>query len=553
MKATNQKPVELSPVYTSAITGTFEPDMYLKQTTDQMLNSPINQQYPVTITENGNTLSDTDLAQCILNCLSLTYDAAAQTRAKSLCSQTMIYFNQNTTLAIDELFLIQASCKYPQQLPIPNAVTVYTPGVDVIPAARKFLAGQAPYEIWFGSLGFFARPRTLGVSFATQASFEDFKTWLNTQLAPLMSTFPVETVQLLNDFQTLTLTGLTESIKLRNDSSSENHPASFPRVLTSYLMMYTGQVSPTECSLMPFCLSELYCPETIVFINVERHSKSSASDIDKEWKIINQSLSQKIPMIKNSKLNKLTAVQRALTNAANQAAANMMTTSQMAAQRAAKTRFSSKAPTTYDLAKLMKKIMSKMSNVARSQNTYKCSRASYTRPNRRDPDNFNLMGKNISTKYRPDIHLYIDTSGSISEANYASTMKACIIMAKKLNVNLYFNSFSDYLSQTTMLKVKDKSLGEIYKKFRDVPKVTGGTEFEPIWHFINRSPKRKRELSILITDFGYSAPNYYVEHPANLYYIPCANMSWRRITQYAQGFIDSMQHIDPLIRNKLLF
>lgn len=553
MKATNQKPVELNPLYTSSITGTFKPDSYLKQTTDQLLNSPINPQHPVSIADNGRNLSDTDVAQCILDCLGDVYDAKAQNRAKDLCSQTMVYFNKSTPLNIDELFLIQASCKNPTLLPIPNAVTAYTPGVDVIPAARKFLAGQVPWEIWFGSLGFYARPRTLGFSFATQSSFEDFKTWFNQQLTPLAGTIPAETQQLIQDFQTLTLTDLTESLKLRDDSSQGNDPVSFPRVLISYLMMYASQVSQTECSIMPFCLSELYCPESVVFINVERHSKANATEIEKEWKIINQSINQKIPMVSNSKLNKLTAVQRSLQRAANMAAANMMTTTQMAAMKAAKTGFRKSEPTAYDLAKLMKRIMDKMANVARSENTYKVSRATYQKPNRRDPDNFNLMGKSTSTKYRPDIHLYIDTSGSISESNYASTMKACILMAKKLNVNLYFNTFSDYLSQTTMLNVKDKSLNEIYKRFRDTPKVTGGTDFEPIWHFINRSPKRKREISVLITDFGYYPPNHYAEHPKNLYYVPCANMNWHSIVHYAENFVDSMQHIDPLIRNHLLF
>lgn len=553
MKATNQKPVELHPLYTCAITGAFEPDVYLKQTTDQLLNSPINPQYPVSITDGNTTLSDIDIAQCILDCLGQTYDANAQNRAKDLCSQTMIYFDKTTPLNIDELFLIQASCKHPNMLPIPTQYTMYTPGVDVIPTARKFLAGQVPWEIWFGSLGFYARPRTLGISFATQTSFEDFKTWFNQQTAPLAGTIPASTQQLLQDFQTLTLTDLTESLKLRSNASEENDPLSFPRILMSYLMAYMTTVSQTECSIMPFCLSELYCPESIVFINIERHSKATAAEIENEWKLINQAINQKIPMISNSKLNKLTAVQRSLQKAASMAAANMMTMTQMAAMKAAKTGFRKSEPSVYDLAKLIKRIMSKMANVARSENTYKVSHATYQKPNRRDPDNFNLMGKSTSTKYRPDIHLYIDTSGSISESNYASTMKACIMMAKKLNVNLYFNTFSHYLSQTTMLNVKDKSLNAIYKKFRDTPKVTGGTDYEPIWHFINRSKKRKREISIIISDFEYTPPNHYVDHPKNLYYVPCANMNWNHITSLAKSFVDNMTHIDPLIRNHLLF
>lgn len=84
----------------------------------------------------------------------------------------------------------------------------------------------------------------------------------------------------------------------------------------------------------------------------------------------------------------------------------------------------------------------------------------------------------------PDIHVYIDTSGSISEENYQDAVMMLIRVAKKLNVNLYFNSFSDILSQTTLLKVKDRSPASIWKEFRKVPKVTGGTEFQQVWEYI---------------------------------------------------------------------
>lgn len=48
-----------------------------------------------------------------------------------------------------------------------------------------------------------------------------------------------------------------------------------------------------------------------------------------------------------------------------------------------------------------------------------------------------------------------------------------IKMAKKLNVNFYFNSFYHCLSASTHLTVKDRSVNAIYKSFEKVPKVTG--------------------------------------------------------------------------------
>ena len=193
-----------------------------------------------------------------------------------------------------------------------------------------------------------------------------------------------------------------------------------------------------------------------------------------------------------------------------------------------------------------------MKTARMTQNVYKQSKPSFAKPNRRDPDNYNLQGKIISTKYHPDIHIYLDTSGSISEENYEASIKLCIQLAKKLNVNLYFNTFSHVKSQTTLLKCAGKSVSQIYSEFQKTPKVTGGTDFEQIWHFINKSKKREAELSIMITDFEWCARSAYIKHPENLYYIPCANMSWKMICDYAEYFAKSCEHNDSRIRAHIL-
>ena len=126
-------------------------------------------------------------------------------------------------------------------------------------------------------------------------------------------------------------------------------------------------------------------------------------------------------------------------------------------------------------------------------------------------------------------------------------------MARKMNVNLYFNSFSDCLSQCSHLRTKDRSLKEVYAAFQKIPKVDGGTNYEQIWHYINASAKRRRELSIIMTDFEWTAPNRYVKHPKNLFYIPVSHVDWDGITYWAEHFVKSMAHIDPNCRARLLF
>ena len=234
----------------------------------------------------------------------------------------------------------------------------------------------------------------------------------------------------------------------------------------------------------------------------------------------------------------------AATAAANQSAQAM---------RAVNMRFSKTRPTTVDMTRIIKKILDKMTFCNKSMNVYKSVKTSFAKPNRRDPDDYNKQGKIVSTRYKPDIHLYIDTSGSISERDYEDAVKACISMAKKLDINMYFNSFSHIMSQTTRLHLEGKSKTAIYEEFRRVPKVSGGTDYEQIWHFINKSKKRTRELSIIISDFEWCARNGYVRHPKNLYYIPCSTMNWDMITREAERFCKSALHNEPNIRAHVLF
>ena len=121
-----------------------------------------------------------------------------------------------------------------------------------------------------------------------------------------------------------------------------------------------------------------------------------------------------------------------------------------------------------------------------------------------------------------------------------------------MRVNFYFNSFSHIMSGATKLHVAGKSIKEIYKEFKNTPKVAGGTDYEQIWHYINRSKKRGKEVSIIISDFEWDAPNHYVKHPRFLYYAPISTTNWSMITESAKEFCKSMLSICPKIRTKIL-
>lgn len=551
MQVTNQKPVELSPVYDAVITGQFDPVEYLKQTVVRPLMNPLSPSAPVQFSANGGALDEDDLSQYVLNCLGAALDASAEAVAKELFHKTLVYFDKASDLSVQDLFAIQSGVK--EQLPAPTAQVVYTPATDVIPACREFLAGICTYDKMFASLDFYARPQMLGFYFANAQEFDNFKTWLTTELQTLGAAFPQNTNKLFADFQALNLNGLTESLILRNDDGENNDPCSFARALVALLMKYAKQTSPALYGVLPFQLGELYCPKAIIFVNIERHSRATAKQVADEWQIINQSQQMNIKVVSANKLNKLTGTVRAMKKISSGAVSAAMQQGGGGIGRAARTKFRKTAPTQTDLVRIIKRVVKKMATVAKSENSYKSMKMSFARPNRRDPDNFNLMGKLVSTKYKPDIHIYLDTSGSISERNYQDAIKALIIMARKMNVNLYFNSFSHCLSQCSHLRTKDRSLKEVYAAFQKIPKVDGGTDYEQIWHYINASAKRRRELSIIMTDFEWTAPNKYVKHPKNLFYIPVSHVDWSGLTYWAEQFVKSMAHIDPNCRARLLF
>lgn len=551
MKVSNQKPAVLSPVYKANITGDFEPDKYLKQTMVAPLFNPLIAGQPVVMSGGNGTITDDDIAESILGCCGGTVNATAETVTKEVFGKTLTYFDKNTTLPILNTFSIQASIK--EKLPAPTPSVVYTPATDVIPVSKEFLSGVCDYEKYFATLAFYARPQTLGFYFANENAFDGFKAWLNTQIATINATLPAQSNQMFQDFNAnITLKGLTESLVIRNTDGENNDEGSFARTIIAYLMNYANQVSSAEFGVLPFDIGELFCPKTVVFVNVEKHAHATARQVADEWNLINQSIAMKVKMIANNKLAKLTASARNIKKIQGMAA-NAASNANSQATRAARAKFRHTAPNNIDIAKLISRIMNKMSTVAKSENTYKSIKMTYQKPNRRDPDDFNKQGKIVSTKYKPDLHVYVDTSGSISEENYQDSIKALIQMARKLNVNLYFNSFSHVLSQCTKLNTRDKSAKQVYAEFQKVPKVSGGTDYEQIWHYINKSKKRTRELSLIITDMEYYAPNHYVKHPKNVYYVPCSRMNWKYITRSAQSFVDSMKSIDPNCRARLLF
>ena len=543
----NQKPNKLNPVYIPSFKGKFDLIKYMSDVFTPTLRLQMVPGTDVDIQSNGTSITDNDIFASMLLCCTGGVASDAEDACRQLLTQTLQYYNPNTKLLLKDCFAV--SCGKEAGLDEPDPCVIYTPATDIIPVSSNFLAGTATYEEYFATMSYYCRFEAFGVYFVNETEFDNFKNWFQTQINLIQNMLSPDCLALISDFMNLKLDGLTESFKIRNSENDNLDEYCFARVLIAELMLYFNNTK--LAGLLPFDFENLFCPKNIVLINVERFAHSSPSAIANEVKDINQSIDivKGLPMISNRKLSKLAPVARQLRKsqraAINQAMNNM-------AHRAQNVAFRKRIMTHTEYLLNIQKILKRMKSDKITQNVYKYSKPSFAKPNRRNPDDYNLQGKILSTKYRPDIHLYLDTSGSIDESNYEASVKLAIQLAKKLNVNLYFNTFSDCMSQTTLLKCADKSIAEIYAKFQKTPKVTGGTNFEQIWRFINASKKRQDELSIMITDFEWAARSVFIKHPKNLYYMPCANMDWSMICSAAEYFIKSCEHNDPNIRAHIL-
>ncbi|PUB32500.1 hypothetical protein C8K30_1011026 [Promicromonospora sp. AC04] len=552
---TNQKPAVLDPLHLISCTGAYDPLNAAQATLVDPLLRPLNSASPVRITNTQGADLSGDILPLILDCLGETVQPASEQAVKELLGQTLVNFDQNTSLPVREMFAAQAGHR--NKLPAPGPTVLYTAQDDVIPTAKGLLGGAHDDSLFFASLAYAYHPDTLGFWFQSSAAFNDFKAWLVQQTSVMSSSLPPDTRKLFGDFAKLSLNGLTESLLLRKDDNDQNDERSFARVLVHMLMLYVEQErqhasqsgTSVATGVLPFTVGELFCPLSLVLVNVEAHARAVHGKVTTEWRLINQSLASPVKVVSNRALSRLTALPRVAARAAMQAVRNRPG---IPSGRSARVTFRKQPPSKVDLVKDLTKVLRRMGTVNRSQNIFRSSRTSFAKANRRNPDDFNKPGRITSTRYMPDLHVFVDTSGSISEKNYQEAVMMLIQVAKKLNVNLYFNSFSHILSQEVMLKVQNRSVSQIWKEFRRVPKVSGGTQFRQVWDYINASPVRRRRLSLMITDFEWPPPSARVDHPVNLYYAPCSAMDWNDMVQSAQRYARGMRHIDPSIKQKLL-
>lgn len=554
LQVVNQQLSEVLPVYSDDLSKPFDADLAAACLKDILkpVWTPLSPKYPVEIIDDKNNQYDEDmLVDRLIECFGEQRNPDAEDDINSMWKGSLAYFRSGLTA--NEVFTAQAFAKkkYPAQY-LPSPTVIYTPN-DLKDACKEYLAnGKQDDSAIIVNASFYFNEPCLMFHFLTKNTFNEFKDYVKQAVSILNNNLSAETVAKFADFNQMNLNTI-EGLILRKADGDETDEYSFARVLVKTAIDF-AQVND-DCGIIAPYIDELLSPKNVVFLDVDQIAKAPANKLTKMLNDVKDGIKTKYKPISLTKISKLSTAAVSKRKIAAQMANHqqMMNNMQAAAKRGI-FKFRKVAMTKTDLSKAITAIVKKETNVTASENYTKIIKSSFLKPNRRRPDDYNAQGKSISMSYKPDIHIYLDTSGSISEDNYKEAILTLITLAKKLDVNLYFNSFSHMISRSTKLQTRGKSIDGIYKEFQHVPKVTGGTDYHIVWDYIMKSPKRKKEISLLITDFEYYPPSKRVDYPSKLYYAPIATSPyyWKSIVREAEQFCKNMYHIDRNIRKHVL-
>lgn len=572
----NQAPKDLDPLAITPHLTTDPNDPNTEYNIATALTDPINDAWftpmqagqNVSVTRhNGvhtDTLSPEDVATMIAEVANPDEDSNTTGTAENadvtrLTEALSVHALSNHRLPADRLFVSQALGRC--RLPAAGPLVTYTTSQDIIPTAKALCSDQSlpNWDMFFTAIASTFDPHVYGVGMLGKPQFDDFKQHLANLAQALGNNLSNDTQVKLRQFQNIDFDGLTEAQLLRNDCFDYTDDYSYARVLIYAVHSWvqnqhangTANTPATALgTLMPFSLAETVMPEAIVFVNVDAHAHTSARIIDAEWKNIVDSVNMVQPPVSLRNINSLTATAVQMKKVTAEAVRAKRRMKDPATKREIPPLVTTQ-PKVVDIAKSVDRLVTRMGQVAKSQNTFKAKTKTRSKPSRRRPDNVDARGTRIKKTFYPDIHFYADCSGSMSVDNFEGIAKTIAMVAAKRKVNIYFTSFSDVLSQDVLIPAAGKSPSEIMRIIRNIPKVGGGTNFEIIWDHINESPERSQRCNIIATDFEFY-PHSNAKHSKNTFYAPCDMGDWDMVKNSIEYFTKSMMPIDATIPGRIL-
>lgn len=478
-------------------------------------------------------------------------DRNHQDDTRHMLSTLVPHYTDHDLLITDQFFVEQG--RVIDNLPEASDDVLYTLMGDIIKPSQDILEEDQTIRSLLYPAYNTLYSRSLTYAFRDDDTFQRFLNKIPDLMDQLDTMIPGKTQDFIDTFRSeVTLDRPAEGLFLRKHNTLGNEPLSTSRVIIWLLNTWVYSQDEYTADILPFSVNELIVPRVVTLMNIEEVAKSSPSTIHKDWNTMNNMFHQASRYVSQNTLRTFSDVEGMAGDAIERARyAQDRRESQLAKQR--EQPISGNEPTPMQIFQAIDNISRKMGQTGFSHNYVKTRRPSFMRSNRRQPDNPSMPGMVTRKTYRPDIILHIDTSPSVKPENYDQTVKYIIRSAKHHGVNLYIASFADFYVAPVLLTTEGRSLQQINAAFHKIKKAAGcGTDYVPIWEFLNTHPKYQRALNLIITDFGYVPPNDVVTHPKNLYYAPLNGMDWNSVTTWCNEFIRDMKHIDQNIRTKIL-
>ena len=558
---TNQAPVDFTqfqPIindiqtdFSTAITNAIEPMI-------QALFKPLQPNQPTQMVLENQPYDRDQLNADLVKYLSSTNDL------NDLNNQLSVIFHQASQYKTSEIRsfknIIAHSFLLKNQAPLPNNTdSYYTYDTDIQVQAKNYLTNlnspKALTNLLIGLYGVLSsRPVSDRWQFILIKDPNNYQQFQQT-LQQLTSHDP----KLLNQTQTALQIPLDDIDSLTSLTAGiDNEAHSFNRYIIKALKQ-------TNLTPLPVDLHALLNPVGFSFINLTTLANTDAHHFNHE---LNQ-LSELTNQLVKFKITKLSTIKSAkqLSQQQHQLQRNYQKRDPRLSTTQRQTRgFQKTLPTVNQQIARLTKIVKQFTSNMQSDNSYRQSYTTFMRPNRRYPDDPNLRGQIQTIKYRPDIHIYLDCSGSISEDQYKASIMMLILIAKKLKTNLYFTSFSHEIAQPVKLITKNASPSLIYREIKAVPKVGGGTEYENVWNMIDAINRQSQafhqapRLNFMITDFAYDlnsgwTPRIHQPSTTSLYYMPMAanQNDYQTVREWAKTFADELlDHGDTKIYSRIL-
>lgn len=550
---------------------------------DNQLLTPLAGVQPVVqTTDNGktHTLSTDDMTHIITTPFAENEDTVQNNKsAMNLLHQLTVNITpQTATLPVRRVFIAQQLGQ--ASLPTPGPYVIYKAGNDIIPAAvdilnkhnlatGTFKDSVTAHHTFCASIGATFAPSTLGFSFLDNNKWRAFTTYFIDKINAhhAQGNITPNVMSQCMDLVAIDLDDLTEHLLIRQSPDDLTDDYSFARLFTHYLMDYVRTQhaqaqaidEPVGVDVLPFDLEEWITPTNIVLINIDAHAHSNHHAVSRAWEEINAANRNPIKPLKASSITKLQSMSRIISNAQRtmqQTQRNVQHNNER--HDISIDEFQEKAPRPIQIIDDIVTHLRTMGKVNFSRNPQQYTKKSLSRPSRRRPDDPNTPGKITTTRYIPDLHVFCDTSGSISIDDYQTSVVLLTQLAKKLGIDMYFSSFSHTISEELLLPTATLNQKKMAQLIERIPKVSGGTDFTQVWDYINDRSERKRRCNLMITDFEWLPSSRDTSRqPSTMLYAPCAvnaydNYHWQSMTRSAADFATAMHVHDPHIMQRMM-